>query len=92
MRREIVTENAVAVVVVAAAAEMEISPIEKNCTRCLMTNDDWMMTMRANIDFDTRVEHWQKWMNLGHENYFDVATEENHLAAIQTRREIKRSM
>lgn len=82
-RREIVTENVVAV----AAAEMEISPIEKSCTRCSMMNDDWMMTMRANIDFDTQVEHWQKWMNLDHENYFDAATEENHLVVIQTRRE-----
>lgn len=77
------TENVVAV----AAAEMEISPIEKSCTRCSMMNDDWMMTMRANIDFDTQVEHWQKWMNLDHENYFDAATEENHLVVIQTRRE-----
>jgi hypothetical protein len=48
-------------------------------------NDDSTMISMMSIDLDIVIGHYSMMMNSDHENYFDVATEENLLVAIQTR-------
>jgi hypothetical protein len=58
--------------------------VEMNYIHWILVDDDLMMMMIMNIDFDKVVEYW--WMKvLVHENYFDVVTEENLLVVIQTK-------
>ena len=50
----------------------------------LAVDDSTMMSMMMNIDFDRVVEQNSLMLMKVHENYFDVAMEENLLVVIRT--------